>query len=194
MLFLTLPDVLSAYPGYYDYVHYMDLSDAGTVEMVDRAGQAFNTLARGKFRLHQTYGTSAELRFYDMAVLDPFEDDKKLSDLPAFRVRFRKEEGIFPFANEVVRRVPNKDDWPCQLFKTRYIFEHDPLDFGVNSAHGNLYHIAERKDLTQEAHIYYPSIDGQSLTRKELVELGITLDLFLKQFEGQRLSKPLRNN
>lgn len=178
MPFLKLPNVLSAYPYYYDYLHSIHLKFRRIVKIVDGAGQVLNSLARGKYQLHVIDGMNAELEFQELAEYSPYRKEEKLRDLAPFSVRVRKEEGLFPFANEVVWRIPNKDEWPCRLYRVRYVFEYDPLTFGDERAKENLYNMFESNDLINETHLYYAKSDAQHLTKKELVELGVPLELF----------------
>lgn len=201
MTFLELPNVLDAYPSYYDYIHSIELREDGRIQLRDGAGQMLIALARGKYALNMLDNATAELEIVNLAEYEAYLDlaklgdprnltdeelteyiengpREKLRDLADLRVRVRKETGLYPFACETVWRVPVEDDWPCKLFKERYIFEVDPLDFSAELAAGNLYHTLEKKDFTSQAHVYYSRTDGQSLTRKELVELGVPLELF----------------
>jgi hypothetical protein len=169
---------MAANPYYYDYIHSLYFEDDGTVELVDGAGQLVNAVATGKYRVHKIDIDSGEVEFYNLVEVNPYKNNKKIRKLKPFTVRFFREEGIFPFRQEIVWRIDNEDEWPCLLYKARYVFESDPLSFARENQARNLYYLTENKDLFDSACYYYSRKDGQELTAKEMLDLGIPKETF----------------
>ncbi|MFL6258653.1 MAG: hypothetical protein ACJ76Y_02975 [Thermoanaerobaculia bacterium] len=174
MSFLSVPTILVANPHFYDYRHSFKFDADGGVEMVDGAGQAFNTLAKGHYRIVVHDAASAEFEFLDLVELNPYQEKKKVRDIDAFRIRVTKETGVFAFCREVVWRIPDKTKWPCILYHARYICSDDPLAFGRANQAQNLYYMIERRELIESAKTYYAREDCLELTVEELLQKGIT--------------------
>lgn len=174
MSFLAVPTLLSANPHFYDYVHHVTLDADGGVEMVDGAGQALNTLAKGRYRIVAQDDAKAELEFLDLVELNPYQEKEKIGDIDTFRICVRKETGVYAFCQEVVWRIPDKTKWPCIMYHTRYICSDDPLAFGRANQAQNLYYIIERRELVESAKTYYAREDRIELTVEELLQKGIT--------------------
>jgi hypothetical protein len=169
---------MSAYPHYYDYLHALRFRGNGTVEFLDGAGQLINTNAIGKYRVREIDSLLAEVEFFDIVEVDPYQNERKLRDIPAFKVNVKREEGQFPFRQEVVWKIKDEIEWPCLLYTVRYVFNIDPLGFGEDSQAGNLYHLLENKDLASSTYCYYLDNEKQELTANKLLSLGIPKETF----------------
>jgi hypothetical protein len=178
VLCFSTPNVYIANPHFYDYIHFIEFKADGSVEMVDGAGQALNTLAHGKYRIHKIDISTAEVEFYDVVEVNPYKRHEKRGDVENFRVKVVKEVGFFPFRRETVWQVNDEDAWPCLLYQSRYVFVFDPLEFGRSNQIGNLYYLLENKELVDSARYYYIRDEGQRLTAKELEALGIPRNAF----------------
>ncbi|MFH1484945.1 MAG: hypothetical protein ABIH46_02645, partial [Chloroflexota bacterium] len=150
----------------------------GSVEMVDGAGQMLNTMARGKYRIHGIDASSAEVEFYELVEVNPYDEDEKIGDVDSFRVKAVREESVFPFREETALRIEKEDEWPCLLYRARYVFESDPLEFGRPNQAGNLYHLLEDVELDESVRYYYIRDEVQRLTARELEALGIPRSAF----------------
>lgn len=161
---------LLANPHYYDYWHHLFFEPDGTVRMTDGGGQVINAKAHGKYRISQTNESSSfELHFSEMVQSNPYSDDKRrLSD---FSVKCEKQEGLFAFRREVVWRIQDEKKWPCLLYRSRYVFDVDPLEFGNVNQKSNLYFAFEQKDFRQSTLYYYALSDAQELPADELDQL-----------------------
>lgn len=166
------PNVYIANPQFYDYLHLIEFKADGSVEMVDGAGQVLNTLAHGRYRVRNIDASTAEVEFYDLVQVNPYKRQEKRGDVEDFRVKVVKEEGSFPFREETVWRIEDEDEWPCLLYRSRYVFEFDPLGFGRSNQMGNLYYLLENKELVESVRYYYIRDEGQRLTVRELEALG----------------------
>jgi hypothetical protein len=165
---------LVASPHYYDYIHSLNFSADGLVELVDGAGQALNAMVTGKYNIVEENETVATLEFFGLIETNPYKENQKIRDIESFRVKVVKEKGIFSFVQEVVWKIKNEDEHPCLLFQERYVFETDPFTFARERQVQNLYYITESKDLVESARFYYPINTVQRLTKKEILSLGIT--------------------
>jgi hypothetical protein len=165
---------LIANPHYYDYIHSLEFTVDGLVELVDGAGQALNAVVKGKYNTLEENETVAKLEFFDLIETNPYKENQKIRDIESFSVKVVKEKGLFPFAQEVVWKIKNEDEHPCLLFQERYVFEADPFMFAKERQAQNLYYITESKDLVESARFYYPINNVQRLTKKEILSLGIS--------------------
>ncbi len=57
---------MSANPHFYDYIHFLNFQEDGSVELIDGAGQLINTVARGNYRVGTVTQNSAEVTFYNL--------------------------------------------------------------------------------------------------------------------------------
>jgi hypothetical protein len=167
-----------ANPQYYDYLHFLDFHDNGSVELVDGAGQVINTVARGRYQTHDLAHSIAEVTFFELIEVDPYQEYRKVSTLPNFTVQVTKEEGVFPFVREVVWNIEDTATLPALLYRTRYVYVFDPLAFGRSNQLNNLYYLVEQKELVDSVRYYYPRDSGQELTVQDLLESGIPQELF----------------
>jgi hypothetical protein len=170
--------ILSANPHYYDYIHSLVFKDDGSVELVDGAGQLINAEAVGKYRVRDIDASSVEVEFYDVIEVNPYQKDRRLRDIAPFKVKVLREEGVFPFRQEVVWKINDETEWPCLLYRARYVFDSDPLAFARAKQARNLYYLLEDKDLIDAARYYYLREDRQELTAKEMLALGIPKEAF----------------
>jgi hypothetical protein len=167
-----------AYPHYYDYLHTLDFQANGTVELLDGAGQLINIEAIGKYRVREIDTFLAGVEFYDVMEVHPYQERRKLRDIPAFKVSIKREEGQFPFRQEVVWKIKDENEWPCLLYTARYVFDADPLRFGKGKQITNLYYLLENKDFTESTNCYYSNNDKQELMANKLLSLGIPKEAF----------------
>lgn len=173
----TIPFLLSgafeANPHLYDYLHRLNFSPSGLVEMVDGAGQVLNSLVRGRFSLQAAGQNTALVQFFDLVEVNPYDKQDQRGVLDAIRVKLTREEGIFAFKQQVVWNIRDEQEWPCLLYRRRYVFESDPLTQVLSSRTGNLYYLLEGDG--PDTHTYYCQDDRQQLTARELSQMGISL-------------------
>ena len=168
---------LEANPHYYDYFHYLHFAKGGSVKFADGAGQMVNSVAEGKYNILQINSAEAKVEFFDVSELNIYQKNEKTRDINFFSVSLKKEEGIFAFAQEVVWRIENEDDYPCLLYRTRYVFETDPLFFVRERQQENLYYKIEKKNLFDSTRFYYAKEDKEELSLKKIISLGINKEL-----------------
>jgi hypothetical protein len=104
--------------------------------------------------------------------------EKKLGDIESFTAKVIKEQGVFPFRQETVWRVDGEDEWPCLLYRIRYVFESDPIAFARDRRIRNLYYLLEEKEPVESTRIYFAWDDAQRLTAREMISLGISKGSF----------------
>jgi hypothetical protein len=167
---------LSANPHYYDYFHTLKFGN-DRISFADGAGQRINTFASGKFIAKRIDEFSTELDFYDIIELNPYDSKQKIRDIDRFKVMCKREEGIFALWQEAGWHVADEEDNPCLLTEERYIFDLDPLSFGINNQQENLYYKIENKDFSKSLLIYYDPDKTHKLTLRELKELGINREI-----------------
>lgn len=168
--------VLIANPQLYDYFHSLTL-EGDKVEFADGAGQAIITIAFGKFALRRIEHLLAEFEFFDIVEVNPHRQDEKVGDVEPFKVKCRKEEGTFPFWFQAVWNVPNKEDYPCLLCQDRYVFDFDPILFGLENQKHSLYYQIEKRNFSELARYFFERDKIQRLKLKEVLELGITEEM-----------------
>ncbi len=159
--------VLAANPHYYDYFHILKFEN-DMVEFTDGAGQAINTVASGKFQVSQSESLFLEFEFYDIVEINPYRKNEKVRDIKPFKVKCRKEEGTFALWQEVMWRDPSEEDSPWLVSKELYVFDFDPLSFGVENQRRNLYYQTEKKDFGESLRFYYERNKVQQLKLKKL--------------------------
>jgi hypothetical protein len=169
----TLSGEFEANPHLYDYLHRLSFSPTGIVEMVDGAGQVLNSLVRGRFSLQAAGQNVTLVQFFDLVELNPYDEQEQHSVLDTISVKLTREEGIFAFKRQVVWNIRDEQEWPCLLYRLRYVFENDPLTQVLSSRVGNLYYSLEAEE--PDTRFYYHQDDGQQLTARELSRMGISL-------------------
>ncbi len=97
---------------------------------------------------------SSLFEFYDLIEVNPYQNTEKICDIDRFKVKCRREEGTFALWDEFVGNIPSEEDYPCLLSKERYIFDVDPLSFGIEKQQRNLYYKIEKKDFSESLCIY----------------------------------------
>ena len=167
---------MSANPHFYDYMHFLDFQEDGSVEFVDGAGQAINTVAHGKYQVLSSDQDSVDVLFRQVVEVNPYQEEEKLNDIDDFTIRVTKENGTFPFIQEVVWKIEDEQEHPCLVYPVRYVFETDPLAFGRPNQMHNLYYIIESRELIESARYYYPLSSQKKLTIRQLREQGISLE------------------
>lgn len=118
-----------ANPHRYDYVHNLELKDDGTVEMVDGGCQALRRRINGRYEILPCSATEADVRFYDLLDVDPYERSPETRPVADFTAHVILEEGVWAYECEVVWNVkPNEE--PYVLYRARLAFDSDPLAAG----------------------------------------------------------------
>lgn len=178
MELLKLPTVLVANPHWYDYLHHIKVETDGSLEMVDGGGQVINATVRGQLTIAPLTDTQAEAAFTKLAEYHPYKK-VKIRNLPDFSTNLTREDGIFAFYEQMFGRPKNPDDRPCLLYRTRYVFEVDPLLCVQENQRGNLYNMTENRDFKNSVRFYYARDDMEELTLKALKKLGF--ESYLKE-------------
>lgn len=196
-----IPGRLAANPHLYDYLHALHFSSSGAVEMLDGAGQSLNTLVKGRFSVQPRDQSSSLVHFFDLLEVqdrpsfqlqpkDPTASDHSdyseyvlaeqpgqqeipVRSLAPLSVIVTREEGIFPFMRQVVWKILDKKEWPCLLYRVRYVFEVDPLEQMFSNRAGNLYYHLEAAE--PDTRYYYNQDDAQELTVQQLIQMGISI-------------------
>ncbi|GCE26420.1 hypothetical protein KDA_19040 [Dictyobacter alpinus] len=199
---LSLSGPFDANPYLYDYLHRLRFSPSGGVEMLDGAGQCLNTRVKGRFAVQARDHGSALVQFSDLVELKlkppllaqtidqgPFSSDysnlvfvenpdyqneEPIRTLAPISVLVTREEGLFPFAQQVMWKIGSAEESPCLLYRVRYIFETDPLEHVRDRRAGRPYY---QQIGWEEPNIryYYCRDDEQTLTALELAQMGISL-------------------
>ncbi len=179
---MRLP-VMSANPHLYDYLHCLRFQDDFSVELLDGAGQVINMVTRGSYRARERYTSRLEVSFHDLVEVNPYDDYQKVREIAGFAVRCTLEHGTFPFRRQVMWGIDDEQEWPCMLFRERYVFDRDPLSVGQANQARNLYYRAEPEAylarIRDSARYYYPRDGRQEHTWRELAALGITQEALL---------------
>ena len=128
-------------------------------------------LFRSKYRISQTDEVSFKIHFSDLVETDPYEYDRVIGQLDDFSVACHKEDGLFAFRQEVVWRINDETKWPWLLYRSRYVFNVDPLEFGNTNQEHNLYFNLENKDFKNSTLYSYARSDAQKLPADELDQL-----------------------
>jgi hypothetical protein len=168
-----IPSVLVADPHVYDYMHFLSFERGNKVEMVDGGGQVINAEAKGHFKILPVSAVQADVEFYDLAEHHTYGRGKK-ANIEGFTVRVTQENGVFAF-REIGPWGFEADKWPCLLYRARYVFERDPLEFARQRRGGNLFNLTEGENLLDSDRFYYDRDDVKKLAAKDLAKLGIQL-------------------
>jgi hypothetical protein len=195
----SVSGAFEANPHLYDYIHHLSFSPLGIVEIMDGAGQVLNALIKGRFSVQARDQSSVLVHFSDLVELkqkppflaqprDPDYSSTDYSDIdwienPDYQVEepirslvpisviLTREEGIFPFMQQVVWKIHDKQEWPCLLYRVRYAFEIDPLEQVLSNRIDNLYYDMEAEE--PDTRYYYRQGDAQKLSAQELAQMGI---------------------
>lgn len=167
---------MDANPEWYDYLHFLDFRDDGTVTFKDGAGQLLYSVVHGKYRLEREYANQADILFYDLTGVDPYTDQALFHTIDPFKAHVTFEQGVFPFQNEVAWHIRDADTWPCSLFVARYIFDRDPFSFISDDQSDSVYNPLEKKASINTC--YYPRNGREDMTVRELVARGIPKSAF----------------
>lgn len=179
MTFLKLPTVLVANPHWYDYLHHIKIETDGSLEMVDGGGQVINAVVKGRLTISPITDTQAEFSITKLAEYHPYKKGEKIRNLPDFSTKLTREDGIFAFYEQMFGRPKNPDERPCLLYRTRYVFEVDPLLYVEENQRGNLYNMTENRDFKNSVRVYYARDDREEMTVKALKKLGF--ESYLKE-------------
>lgn len=164
---------LSANPHLYDYLHFLHFEPDGSVRMVDGGGQVINTSSCGRYQISQNDG-SFDIHFSNLIQTNPFEKDKIIAQIDDFSVSCQKQNGLFAFRQDVVWQIKDETKWPCLLYRSRYAFSVDPLEFGNTNQEGNLYFLLKnlkRQNFRNATRYYYAMCDAQEFPADELGQL-----------------------
>ncbi|MBZ0317321.1 MAG: hypothetical protein K8L91_12935 [Anaerolineae bacterium] len=172
MTLLKLPTVLVANPHWYDYLHHIKVETDGSLEMVDGGGQVINAVVKGRLTISPLTDTQAEFSVTKLAEYHPYKKGEKIRNLPDFSTKLTREDGIFAFKLEMFGRNISPDEQICFLYRTRYVFEVDPLLCVQENQRGNLYNMTENRDFVNSVCIYYSRHDRQEMSLRELKKLG----------------------
>jgi hypothetical protein len=180
--------VLSANPHYYDYIHYIELAQGGTVKMVGGAGQALRREIVGKYRIVTLGPFDAEVYFYELSDVDPYARTTESRPVADFTSRVTLEKGPFVFKCEVVWKV-SEDDWPFLLCDHRLVFDDDPLasgqpkwpDFPPEALEvPEIRDLVERNRRSSEAARRYYAPEGRTeMPQHEIKKLGLPPEAFI---------------
>lgn len=118
---------------------------------------------------------SSKNRSEDLTVIEhpDYRNDESIRVLAPVSVLVTREEGIFPFARQVVWKVNSQAEWPCLLYQVRYVFEVDPLVQVHDRREGRYYYRDEAAE--PDTRYYYRQDDAQKLTAEALSQMGISL-------------------
>lgn len=188
----------AANPHLYDYVHTLVFDPAGTVEMVDGAGQVLNTLVRGRFSVEAPGPMEFVVNFADLVEIDPYYRLKRFrhldfdayvkavqEDVPydehdvrrrldPYRVHVTQEEGLFQLREQVIWNIKDEQEWPYLLYRVRCRFAADPLAAHLSNRQGSLYYQLEAPE--PDTRVYYRAEDAQHFTAGELGRAGIAVE------------------
>lgn len=173
---------LVANPHRYDYVHHIDLSEDGQVEMVDGGCQVLRRQINGRYEITILGPTEAQVRLYDLRDVDPYGRSKETRDVGEFTVHIGLEKGPFVYECEVVWNV-KPDEEPYVIFQERLAFERDPLAAGQpqwSEFPPEALEIPELRELiashkrsADAARRYYGAGSGVEMPQREIVQLGL---------------------
>lgn len=163
---------LEATPALYDYLHRLSFSPSGEVEMLDGAGQVLLARVKGRFSIQVQDQNAVLLHFSDLVevkykpqflvqttdqkpmasdysnltfVKNPaYQNEEPIRTLAPASLWLTREEGMFPFAQQVMWNIRNEEEWPCLLYRVRYVFESDPLEPVRDRRTGMPYYQQER--------------------------------------------------
>jgi len=127
--YLCKGSMLVANPHFYDYIHHLELKEDGRVEMVDGRCQALRRRLDGRYEIDLLGTQEANVRFFDLRDVDPYERSPETKEIEPFTVRVLLETGPFAYECEVVWNVKPDED-PYVLFQARLAFDADPLAVG----------------------------------------------------------------
>lgn len=191
-----------ANPSLYDYLHRLSFFPSGVVEMLDGAGQILVARVKGRFSVQARDQNVVLIHFSELVELKykpqflaqttdqkpiasdysnlifvenpEYQNEEPIRTLAPVSVLVTREEGIFPFAQQVIWNIRNEEEWPCLLYRVRYVFESDPLEQVRDRRAGRLYY--QQKGWEEpDTRYYYCQDDLQKLTAQELARMGISL-------------------
>ncbi|GHO59889.1 hypothetical protein [Ktedonobacter robiniae] len=171
---LPIPGHFATRPFCTNQGHFLNFSASETVEMLASA-QSINVRAKGRFSIQTLTRNSALLYFFGIKVYEGLDSaySTPIQTLASFNATVLCEQGVFAFKKQKFIGNGNEnweeDSWPCLLYHARYIFEPDPLYPLIANNPANLL----EGQTPGPAH-YYRLGDQQELTRKELVQMGIS--------------------
>jgi hypothetical protein len=193
---------LEANPYLYDYLHRLSFSPSGVVEMLDGAGQVLASRVKGRFSIQARDQNAVLIQFSDLVELKykpqflvqttdqkslasdysnllfvenpDYQNEEPIRALAPVGVMITREEGTFPFAQQVIWNIRQGEEWPCLLYRVRYVFEHDPLEQVRDRRTGIPYYQQEGWE-EPDTRYYYCWDDRQELTAQELGQMGISL-------------------
>lgn len=168
---LKAPLHISANPHFYDYIHWVKLSDDGAVEMIAGSGQALHRRIVGKWRLLDPTPSEATLHFFDLLDTDPYERRPDTAKVDDMAVRVAIEAGPFALRCGVVWNV-TEEDWPFLLYDYRLVLSEDPLSAGEKPLPPEL---LEHPDLPAETRELFESMKRSAEERRRYYKDGVEL-------------------
>lgn len=179
MQVFPVPDQYVANPHFYDYIHRLEFKVDGSIEMVDGGGQEIYAVTHGKYHVTAIDSVSTVVDFYNITMINPFNRDEKVGNIDDFQVMATREDGIFPFRIDIVWAIESEDVWPCLLYRSRFIFDIDPMEFCRPDFMSDIYTNPVKMGLADSERYYYAGNERQNLTAHELEKLGIPQNAFL---------------
>jgi hypothetical protein len=189
---------LEANPYLYDCIHRLRFFPSGVVEMLDGAGQLINAHVKGRFALQSGDEHTALIQFFDLVELKlkpsvlvqttdhgPVAEDYSnvtsvenpdshnegpIRALAPMSILMLREEGLFPFVQQVIRKIRDEQEHPCLLYPVRYVFETDPLEPVHDRRAGRPYY---QGWIEPDLRYYYCQDDAQHLTAHDLDQRDI---------------------
>ncbi|MCX4241872.1 hypothetical protein [Paraliomyxa miuraensis] len=185
---LRTPGRLSANPHRYDYLHFIEIHDDGTVEMLAGGGQALRRRIIGRLDVLEATDDRARVRFSELLDTDPYERSPERKPLDDLELDVIVELGPFALPCEVVWNV-KEHERPWLLFEHRLAFAQDPLAGGqpqlpdwppevleqnpeVRELYDHMFRSAEA------SRRYY--LGGKELPQRELMAMGLPSRAFEK--------------
>ena len=163
------PVLLKAKPHFHDYVHWVTLGQDGGAELIYGGGQQIHAHVKGKYRIEEIDHTSAVTHFESLLSGLPWGSE----GAEPVRCKVTREEGSFPFLEEVPWSIPDEDERPCLLYSRRYLFDPDPLKFAIERIHRGSIAYKDRT-LTIPNQYFYPEGNLRQLPARKIMELGVT--------------------
>ncbi len=93
--------------------------------------------------------------------------------LAPITVLVTREDGLFPFVQQVIWKIDHEEERPCLLYRARYVFEADPLEPVRDRRAGWFYY--QRKGWKEpDPRCYYCRDEVQESSYGALVQMGIS--------------------
>jgi hypothetical protein len=171
---------------------------SGVVDMLDGADQHFTARVKGRFEVQARDERSVLVQFSDLVELQlnspfvvqttaqgPIADDyshltlvedpddhheEPIRALAPMSILLLREEGRFPFVQQIFWKIRDEQAHPCLLYPVRSVFETDPLEPVRDRRAGRSYYQGWTEP---DPRSYYCQDDAQHLTAHDLAQRGI---------------------